>query len=59
MEQPGSCMVSSLRAAPVRIILRDNATLCEINQTLEAVRANLNELLDALPTRGGGADYVP
>src|SRR4051812_25244631 len=35
------------------------ATVREINQVVEAVRANLNELLDALPTRGGGRDYVP
>jgi hypothetical protein len=52
-------MVSGIREAPVRVILRDNATVCEINKALEAVRANLNELMDTLPTRGGGGDYVP
>jgi hypothetical protein len=59
MEQPGSSMVSGLRPAPVRVILRDDATLREINQTLEQVSANLDKLLDALPDRGGGGDYVP
>ena len=60
MEQPpGTCMVSGIRAAPVRLIVRDGATVPEINRALEALRANLNELLDALPTRGGGGDYVP
>ena len=59
MEQPpGTCMVSGIRAAPVRLIVRDGATVPEINRALEALRANLNELLDALPTRGGGGDYV-
>lgn len=45
--------------ASVRIILRDDATLCEINMALEAVRANLNELLDTLPAKGGGGGYIP
>ena len=59
MEQPpGTCMVSGIRAAPVRLIVRDGATVPEINRALEALRANLNELLDALLTRGGGGDYV-
>ena len=40
------------------MIVRDGATVPEINRALEALRANLNELLDALPTRGGGGDYV-
>ena len=52
-------MVSGLRAAPVRFIVRDGATIREINRVLEQVRANLNELLDALPDRGGGGGYVP
>jgi hypothetical protein len=59
MEQPGSCMVSGLRAAPVRLIVRDGATVREINRVLEQVRTNLNKLLDALPDRGAGGDYVP
>ena len=59
MEQPGSCMVSGLRAAPVRFIVRDGATVREINRVLEQVSANIDELLDALPDRGGGGDYVP
>ena len=59
MEQPNSCMISGLRVASVRIILRDDATLCEINMALEAVRANLNELLDTLPAKGGGGGYIP
>jgi hypothetical protein len=59
LEQPGSCMISGLKAASVRLIVRDGATVREINRALEALRANLNELLDALPDRGGGGDYVP
>jgi hypothetical protein len=59
MEQPNSSVVSGLRPAPVRLIVRDDATLPEVHRALEALRANLNEMLDALPTRGGGGDYVP
>jgi hypothetical protein len=58
MEQPGSCMVSGLRAAPVRLIVRDDATLGEIRRALEAVSANLDKVLDALPDRGGGGGYA-
>jgi hypothetical protein len=56
MEQPNSSMVSGLRPAPVRLIVRDDATLPEIHRALEAVRANLDKVLDALPDRGGGGN---
>jgi hypothetical protein len=51
-------MVSGLRAAPVRLIVRDDATLGEIRRALEAVSANLDKVLDALPDRGGGGGYA-
>jgi hypothetical protein len=59
MEQPNSSIVSGLRPAPVRLIVRDDATGPEINRALEALRANRNKLLDALPARGGGGGYTP
>src|SRR5262245_36762420 len=59
MEQPNSSMVSGLRPAPVRLIVRDDATLPEVHRALEALRANLNEILDALPTRGAAVITFP
>ena len=56
---PGTCTISGLRAAPVRLVVRDDATAAEILQALEAGRANLDKLLDALPHRGGGGGYIP
>jgi hypothetical protein len=59
MEQHGnSSMVSGLRSAPVRVIIRDDATSPEILETLKAARANLEARLDSLPTGGGSGGYV-
>ena len=55
---PGTCTISGLRAAPVRLVVRDDATAAEIRQALEAGRANLDKLLDSLPDRGGSSGYV-
>ena len=55
---PGTCTISGLRAAPVRLIVRDDATVPEILQALEAGRANLDKLLDSLPDSGGSSGYV-
>jgi hypothetical protein len=59
MEQPNSSVVSGLRPASVRLIVRNGTSLPEINRALEALRANWDKLLDALPDRGGGGGYVP
>ena len=60
MEQHGanSCMVSGLRSAPVRVIIRDDATSPEILETLKAAKASLDARLDNLPTGGGSGGYV-
>ena len=55
---PGTCTISGLRAAPVRLVVRDDATAAEILQALEAGRANLDKLLDSLPDRGGSSGYI-
>jgi hypothetical protein len=51
-------MVSGLRSAPVRVIIRDDATSPEILETLKAAKASLDARLDNLPTGGGSGGYV-
>ena len=50
-------MVSFLRSAPVRVIIRDDATSPEIHEALKAARAELDARLDSLPTGGGSDGY--
>ena len=61
MEQDGanSCMVSALRSAPVRIILRDGATFRQLHEALKALKAFMGKTADGLPTGGGSGGYVP
>jgi hypothetical protein len=49
-----TCTLTDLRPAPVRIIIRDGATVRDINQALRAARAVLD-----LPTTGGNNAYSP
>jgi hypothetical protein len=50
---PSALICNGSRMAPVRLVVRDDATAAEILQALEAGRANLDKLLDSLPDRGG------
>jgi hypothetical protein len=67
MEQHGAnaCMVSGLRSAPVRVIIRDDATNPEINETLRVASRILDARQDPLPAtdtppgKGGGHVYTP